>query len=302
MTKEEIIKYLKDVIELESEKIMTETLYEELATEKEEWIHKSHYKAIKRKSNISLVYMIYTALKIFGISFVFWLVAGLFIDKISNLLLSIIAFILMVVSLFIAPIIVPVYSEIKEIRMLKKEFEKNKQKEIDLKKQSKNAIYIVNVNQNKLKDVYKHLNDELDRIYSCGVIYVKYQTLEACTAFLEYLESGRCDRLEGPYGAYNKFDTESYRKQSISNLQGIKMRLDIIISNQNRLEIIAMKMSESIEDMKKDIKNICATTKNIETISLEIAENTKISAWSSTVLATQVADYQSEAIRQTNKI
>ena len=30
MTKEEIIKYLKDVIELESEKIMTETLYEEL--------------------------------------------------------------------------------------------------------------------------------------------------------------------------------------------------------------------------------------------------------------------------------
>lgn len=116
------------------------------------------------------------------------------------------------------------------------------------------------------------------------------------------MESGRCDRLEGPYGAYNKFDTESYRKQSISNLQGIKMRLDIIISNQNRLEIIAMKMSESIEDMKKDIKNICATTKNIETISLEIAENTKISAWSSTVLATQVADYQSEAIRQTNKI
>ena len=55
-------------------------------------------------------------------------------------------------------------------------------------------------------------------------------------------------------------------------------------------------------EMKKDIKNICATTKNIETISLEIAENTKISAWSSTVLATQVADYQSEAIRQTNKI
>lgn len=47
MTKEEIIKYLKGVIELESEKIMTETLYEELATEKEEWIHKSHYKAIK---------------------------------------------------------------------------------------------------------------------------------------------------------------------------------------------------------------------------------------------------------------
>lgn len=36
MTKEEIIKYLKGVIELESEKIMTETLYEELATEKEE--------------------------------------------------------------------------------------------------------------------------------------------------------------------------------------------------------------------------------------------------------------------------
>lgn len=52
---------------------------------------------------------------------------------------------------------------------------------------------------------------------------------------IEYLESGRCDTLTGPYGAYNKYDGELLAKIIIGELHEINRHLDQIERNQRTL-------------------------------------------------------------------
>ena len=49
-------------------------------------------------------------------------------------------------------------------------------------------------------------------LYSCNVIFSKYRTLPAIASILEYLESGRCEALSGPDGAYNLYESERLRR------------------------------------------------------------------------------------------
>lgn len=89
------------------------------------------------------------------------------------------------------------------------------------KKQNQYRLALNNYNQEA--DQYKRKHDEayalisdsghmleksLDSLYEMGIIYPKYRNLVAVSTIYEYLSSGRCDRLDGPDGAYNLYEME----------------------------------------------------------------------------------------------
>ena len=48
----------------------------------------------------------------------------------------------------------------------------------------------------------------LQKLYSKCNIYYKYQNLAAVCSLYDSIATGICTRLEGPDGAYNKYDVE----------------------------------------------------------------------------------------------
>lgn len=75
----------------------------------------------------------------------------------------------------------------------------------------------------------------LDKFYALGVLRPKYQNLPAVATFLEYLENERCFTLTGHEGCYNLFEEELQRGIIISQLINISQQLGQIRKNQEYL-------------------------------------------------------------------
>ena len=295
--------YLRDVIEWETKKAIVDKISEGLIIEEKYWRKKMEVVPIKRKITIKFTDMIFSCIKIFGISFLIWtgilfITEGKFQGLFVNLLMSL----SMIITLFVFPIALPIYFKIKEYKNNKLDFENQNEKVKNIKVCSKKSIFIIKANQQKLHKTKKYIEEVLEKLYNANIIYRKYCNLEACSAILEYLESGRCYELEGPHGAYNKFDNEASFGKVATNLEKISSQMDIVIANQKELTIILDNIKKNVNEMKENIKTICATTQNIDKNISEIANLTKISAWSSTVLATQVPNWNSEAISRMHDI
>ena len=61
------------------------------------------------------------------------------------------------------------------------------------------------------------------------------------------------------------------------------------------------KIQKNVEEMKCDMKNICQSLQDVDGKLNDIANNTKITAWASSVIATQVPDWKREAQDRANK-
>lgn len=79
------------------------------------------------------------------------------------------------------------------------------------------------------------LENALEQLYAENVVFPKYRNFVAITAINEYLMSGRCDKLEGPDGAYNLYEMELRQNIIISQLSSIIDNLEQIRSNQYSL-------------------------------------------------------------------
>lgn len=116
---------------------------------------------------------------------------------------------LILLATFLALVIVrPIYEKVRDYKLIRDQFALDRKKESDIKQQGNNALYIIQNNKEKLRQAYGCITNNLTNVYSANIIYKKYQTVEACAAIFDYLESGRCYTLEGPYGAYNKYDDD----------------------------------------------------------------------------------------------
>lgn len=91
------------------------------------------------------------------------------------------------------------------------------------------------------------IKKELIDFYSKNIIYPKYRNLPAIASFYEYFESGRCDSLEGNYGAYNIYEDEKRKDMIISQISEIIQNLEAIKENQyqlyQRIEDVLSKVS-----------------------------------------------------------
>jgi hypothetical protein len=113
-----------------------------------------------------------------------------------------------------------------------------------------------------------------NRTYYYARVSPKYQNLVAVSTIYEYLASGRCDRLEGPNGAYNLYEMELRQNIVIGQLSTITEHLEQIKENQYTLyyEIQnANRNSESMlssigDDVKFSAYQNAATAKNVETM------------------------------------
>lgn len=92
-----------------------------------------------------------------------------------------------------------------------------------------------------VQNVRGALSGALGKLYAENIIYPKYRNMVAVTTIYEYLESGRCNRLEGPDGAYNLYEMELRQNIIIGQLSVIASNLEHIKENQFMLynEIVA---------------------------------------------------------------
>lgn len=130
--------------------------------------------------------------------------------------------------------------------------------------------YLKNLNQynenytqisNNHKNAYRSLVNALDDLYSEDIIYPKYRNLVAISAINEYLMSGRCDKLEGPDGAYNLYEMELRQNIIIGQLSSIINNIEQIRNNQYSLYQELQKSNYTINEILNETRSMSETTK-----------------------------------------
>lgn len=86
-----------------------------------------------------------------------------------------------------------------------------------------------------------------NRLYSYGIIFGKYRNYIPMISFCDYLQSGRCDCLTGPNGAYNLFEQESRADLIIYKLDQAIDSLEQIKTSQYYLYAELRKMNQELE-------------------------------------------------------
>lgn len=155
----------------------------------------------------------------------------------------------------------------------------------------KNSLDSTENRQNNSRDVLK-------KIYSVPIIYPTYQNLAALCSIKEYLESGRCDRLTGGDGAYNKYDLEKQLNLINDKLDEVNRNLSAIRNYQPLLYLEMCRSNELLSSIQEDIKSGFERTNTLlESINetekqnyqelVNIAESSKLTAYNTKRIETE---------------
>lgn len=128
----------------------------------------------------------------------------------------------------------------------------------------------------------------LEKIYSNNFIHPKYRNLVAVGQIYEYLDTNRCNELEGPNGAYNLFESEL--RQNIIILQ-----LDEIIEQLDELNRAMYYVSSAINESNRILGNVSSQLGQISTSLSLIGSNTALTAYN-----TQCTSFNTELMRRYN--
>lgn len=139
----------------------------------------------------------------------------------------------------------------------------------------KNKIIALSVS--RIKSAITNTQTELDILYASNFIYPKYRNLIAVASMYEYLDSGRCNSLEGADGAYNIYELEV-------RLDRIITKLDIIISNLEQIRSNQYYLYTAIKEMQPHIDRVTnAIIENTNKLN-EVAVNTAVTAYTAQVI------------------
>ena len=115
----------------------------------------------------------------------------------------------------------------------------------------------------KFKEQYEVINKTLRKVKSKNpIVTEKYFNLPDICIFIDYLSSGRCSELEGPYGCYNLLEFEKNTKQIIANLEDINLQLSDIRKGMDYLCQEVTKLNRVVERFADSMANAAA---NLET-------------------------------------
>lgn len=123
-----------------------------------------------------------------------------------------------------------------------------------------------------LSKPYNETKELLARYYSKDIIYPKYQTLPALTSIYEYLITGRCEELTGPHGAYNLYEDE-VRKDTIIS------RLDAVIENLEQIRNSQYMLYQQVKTIQEDTQAIASELAQIKGCTLSIAQLSAMTAY-----------------------
>ena len=108
----------------------------------------------------------------------------------------------------------------------------------------------------------------------------------AISSFLEYFKTGICTQLEGPGGAYDRYETAVFQRTVldkldviIDNLEAIKknqyMMYDAIVDYNRQLNTLTNQMSQTVQSLAR-IENNTSITAYYSRVA---ARNTQYLAW-----------------------
>ena len=141
--------------------------------------------------------------------------------------------------------------------------------------------------EDEISKVEKLLEDTLkcrNELYAFDIIFPKYRNLVALTTMNEYLITGRCEKLEGPGGAYNLYESELRANMIISQLSQIIDSLEQIKQNQYLLYNEMKQINATLSSMDDSLNNAVKSLSNIDSASRTIAKNTGIIAENSALI------------------
>lgn len=114
---------------------------------------------------------------------------------------------------------------------------------------NRKALTLVNQDYEILRQRYNKTASLLQKYYDLNVIYPKYRGIVPVAMFVQYLESGIVYQLEGPNGAYSRYEDELFRQLIINKLDVIVTRLDDIRSTQYELANSLEKSNQQIMEL-----------------------------------------------------
>ena len=119
-------------------------------------------------------------------------------------------------------------------------------------------------------------DDLIEKLYTLDIIHPKYRNFMAIAQIYEYLETGRCDTLEGPNGAYNLYEQELRQNIIIDHLEQVIDKLDILNQTMSRV-------CDAINESNRLLSNIASTVSRIEVNTALIAYNTQFIAYNTEI-------------------
>lgn len=145
----------------------------------------------------------------------------------------------------------------------------------------------VEVRLNEIKSNINQTKALLDQVYSYDIIFTKYRKLVAVSSFYEYFVSGRCEQLEGHYGAYNKYEDELRHNLIIDKLEEVIVNLkdikETLEENQLMLYRAIQEGNSSLQKIERGIQGMSASIQKIENNEEITAYNSRISASNSEI-------------------
>lgn len=137
---------------------------------------------------------------------------------------------------------------------------------------------LVNPALAETRPVLVTLENTLDQLYSLNVLYPKYRSFVCVATILEYLQSGRCEELTGPNGAYNLYEAEMRADTIITKLDNIEHKLDQVIANQHTLYYAINQTNRRLGQITQQLDQSIALQKATLVTTAITAANTAITA------------------------
>ena len=166
-----------------------------------------------------------------------------------------------------------------EVEEYKEEVRCNKQAIANANKR----INVLKCNLQIVKNTIVSLRKMRNELYANDFCYIDYRNLSAVANILQYLKSGRCDSLEGPFGAYNKFAEENNQAILQNKLDIIMASLDEIKETQIYLYNAMRNINYSISNLRGSIENSMNQDASILANSEAIKQNSALTARNSAV-------------------
>lgn len=166
--------------------------------------------------------------------------------------------------------------------------------------------------RDEMDPIMKVLDEDIDRMqrkrsqtkavlesgYRLGIISQEYRGFIPVSSFYQYLNSGRCYSLQGPDGAYNKYEEEKRMAIIITHLSEIGgtlhemnenvkkirenqfMLYSAIRENTQSLQCIESDIAKMSDKIKEGFSGVTPTLDNIDSRLEEIQRNSAVSAYS----------------------
>jgi len=140
----------------------------------------------------------------------------------------------------------------------------------------------------KTKEQLAATQQVLGKLYSLNVLHRKYHyNIYAIASFYDYFDTGRCNKLEGDGGAYDKYESESLIKGGFDLVNENLGKIYSQLQNNQHVLLRAIKSAdEKIEKLAKTseltLSYAKATAKNSEIIAYNTevtARNTEFLKW-----------------------